>query len=174
MKKLLMALGLVVAAASAAPLAAQSRSGDGPWWDPANTGNRGTVDTRNGGVYNDGRIYDTRNADGQWRRVGRDNYGNSVYVRTRYDRQGNLIQERARRDSRGRYQIIDRRVVRYANNRNGRYDRDGRYDDDRYDNDNRYGRGKNDRWDQNNGHDNGKHNGQYKNKNKNNGRGRNH
>ncbi|HEX6575158.1 MAG TPA: hypothetical protein VF042_09305 [Gemmatimonadaceae bacterium] len=165
MKKVLFALGLVVA--TAGPLAAQSRSGDGPWWDPANTGNRGTVDTRDGRIYNDGRIYDSRNTDGQWRRVGRDNYGNTIYVRNRYDREGNLIQERARRDSRGRYQVIDRRVVRYASNRNGRYDRDGRYD-----NDNRYGRGKNDRWDQNNGHDNGKHNGQYKNKNK--GRGRNH
>lgn len=165
MKKMLIALGLVVAAASATPLAAQSRSGDGPWWDPANTGNRGTVDTRNSGVYDNGRIYDTRNADGQWRRIGRDSYGNTIYARTVYDRQGNLIQERARRDSRGRFQVIDRRVVRYANSRNGRYDdRYGDRDDDRYDG--RYGRGKNDRWDQNNGHDNGKHNGHYKNKNK--------
>ena len=162
MKKMLIALGLVVAAASASPLAAQSRN-DGPWWDPASTGNRGTVDTRDGRVSNDGRIYDTRNADGQWRRIGRDNRGNTVYARTVYDRQGNLIQERARRDSRGRYQVIDRRVVRYANDRNRR-------GDDRYDD--RYGRDKNDRWDQNNGHDNGKHNGQYKNKNKGKGHGR--
>jgi hypothetical protein len=162
MKKMLIALGLVVAAASASPLAAQSRN-DGPWWDPASTGNRGTVDSRDGRIYNDGRIYDTRNADGQWRRIGRDNRGNTVYARTVYDRRGNLIQERARRDSRGRFQVIDRRVIRSANDRNGRYD-------DRYDNDNRYGHGKNDRWDQNNGHDNGKHKGQYKNKGRGHGR----
>jgi hypothetical protein len=170
MKKMLIALGLVVAAAYASPAAAQSRNGDGPWWDPANTGNRGTVDSRDGRIYNDGRIYDTRNADGQWRRIGRDNRGNTIYSRTVYDRQGNLIQERARRDSRGRYQILDRRVIRYANDRNrrdnDRYDDRNRRDNDRYDD--RYGHGKNDRWDQNNGHDNGKHNGHYKNK----GRGR--
>ena len=161
MKKMLIALGLVVAAASASPAAAQSRNGDGPWWDPASTGNRGTVDRRDGRVSNDGRIYDSRNADGQWRRIGRDNRGNTIYARTVYDRQGNLIQERARRDSRGRYQVVDRRVIRYANDRNRR-------DNDRYDD--RYGRGKNDRWDQNNGHDNGKHKGHYKNKGRGNGR----
>lgn len=154
MKRFVFALGLVAATSFAAPLAAQSRS-DGPWWDPANTGNRGTVDTRtrSGTVYNDGRIYDSRRADGQWRRVGRDNNGNYIYVRTRYDSRGNLIQERARRDSLGRYRILDRRVLQSANRR-GTYD--DRYDD-------RYGHGKNDRWDQNNGHDNGKHNGRYKN-----------
>jgi len=171
MKRLAFAMSLVAAAAFAAPLAAQS---NGPWWDPANTGNRGTVDSRNGTIYNDGRIYDTRNSDGKWRRVGRDNRGNYVYARNRYDSNGNLVQELARRDSLGRYRVYDRRVVQYANNRNNRgiYDRNGRRDNDR-NNDgyqDRYGQGKNDRWDQNNGHDNGKHNGQYKNKNRNNGR----
>jgi hypothetical protein len=154
MKRLTFALGLAAAAAFAAPLAAQSRS-QGPWWDPANTGNRsGTVDSRNGTVNNDGRIYDSRNTDGQWRRAGRDNSGNYIYVRNRYDSNGNLVQETARRDRLGRYQVINRRVVQYANNRNN-----GRYDD-------RNGRDRNDRWDQNNGHDNGRHNGQYKNKSK--------
>ena len=177
MKRLAFAMSLVAATAFAAPLAAQSRS-NGPWWDPANTGNRGTVDSRNGTIYNDGRIYDSRNTDGQWRRVGRDNRGNYIYARNRYDSNGNLVQELARRDTRGRYSVYDRRVIQYANNRNDRriYDRDRDNDrnndgwedrnddrDDRYDN--RYGRGKNDRWAQNNGHDNGKHNGQYKNKN---------
>jgi len=154
MKRLTFALGLAAAAAFAAPLAAQSRS-QGPWWDPANTGTRsGTVDSRNGGVYNDSRIYDSRSTDGQWRRVARDDRGNYIYVRNRYDSNGNLVQETARRDRLGRYQVINRRVVQYANNRNN-----GRYDD------RRNGRDRNDRWDQNNGHDNGKHNGQYKNKN---------
>jgi hypothetical protein len=154
MKRLTFALGLAAAAAFAAPLAAQSRS-QGPWWDPANTGNRsGTVDSRNGTVNNDGRIYDSRNTDGQWRRAGRDNSGNYIYVRNRYDSNGNLVQETARRDRLGRYQVINRRVVQYANSRNN-----GRYDD-------RNGRDRNDRWDQNNGHDNGRHNGQYKNKSK--------
>lgn len=166
MKRIAFALSLVAATAFAAPLAAQQRN-DGPWWDPANTGTRtgndGRVDTRDGRIYdgrvNDGRIYDQRRADGQWRREGRDRYGNVIYTRTRYDRNGNLIREAARRDRLGRYQIIDRRVIQTANRRN-----------DRYDNDNRYGRGKNDRWDQNGGHDNGKHSGWYKDKHKNKGR----
>jgi len=157
MKRLTFALGLAAAAAFAAPLAAQSRS-QGPWWDPANTGTRsGTVDSRNSGVYNNGRVYDSRNTAGQWRRVGRDNSGNYIYVRNRYDSNGNLIQETARRDRLGRYQVINRQVVQYANSRNNRRDND-RWDD-RND-----GRDRNDRWDQNNGHDNGRHNGQYKNK----------
>lgn len=163
MKRILFALGLVAATSFAAPLAAQSRN-DGPWWDPANTGNRGTVDTRtrDGRIYDDGRISGSRRADGQWRRIGRDGNGSYIYERTRYDSRGNLILERARRDSLGRYRIIGSRVIQSANRRNDRYD--DRYDD-------RNGRGKNDRWDQNNGHDNGKHNGQYKNKGKN---GKNH
>ena len=173
MKRLAFALSLVAAAAFAAPLAAQSSNG--PWWDPGNTANRGTVDSRNGTIYNDGRIYDARNTDGRWRRVGRDNRGNYIYARNRYDSNGNLVQELSRRDTLGRYRVYDRRVVQYANNRNNRgvYDRNGRriYDEDNDRNDDgyedsRYGHGKNDRWDQNNGHDNGKHNGQYKNKNK--------
>ena len=175
MKRLTFALGLAAAAAFAAPLAAQTRS-QGPWWDPANTGTRsGTVDSRNGQVYNDGRIYDTRNTDGQWRRAGRDSNGNYIYVRNRYDNNGNLIQEQARRDRLGRYQVINRRVVQYANNRNSRnnrnvYDRNNDRDNDRNNDgweDSGNGRDRNDRWEQNNGHDNGKHNGQYKNKNKN-------
>jgi hypothetical protein len=171
MKRLAFALSLVAATAFAAPLAAQSSNG--PWWDPANTGNRST-DSRNGGIYNDGRvsndgrIYDTRNTDGRWRRVGRDNRGNYIYARNRYDSNGNLVQELARRDALGRYRVYDRRVVQYArNNRNNRgiYDRDNDRNNDGYED--RYDRNGNDRWAQNNGHDNGKHNGQYKNKSKN-------
>ena len=170
MKRFAFALGLVAATAFAAPLAAQSRN-DGPWWDPANTGNRGSTTTRDGRVYddgriyNDGRIYDSRNTDGRWRRVGRDRNGNYIYARNRYDSNRNLIQELARRDTLGRYRVYDRRVIQYANRR-GVYDR---RDNDRNNDgwDDRYnGRDKNDRWDQNNGHDNGKHKGWYKNKNK--------
>ena len=173
MKRLAFAMGLVAAAMFAAPLAAQSSQG--PWWDPANTGNRGTVDTRNGTIYNGSGVYDSRRADGQWRRTGTDRNGNYVYTRTRYDSNGNLVRESARRDTRGRYQVFDRRIVQSANSRNGRYDRNGDYDNDRNndgyeDNGNGYGRRKNDRWEQNGGHDNGKHNGQYKNRNN----GRNH
>jgi hypothetical protein len=164
MKRIAFALGLVAATMTAAPLAAQQRN-DGPWWDPANTGGRSgstRVDTRDGRIYNDGRVMDTRRADGQWRREGRDRSGNILYVRTRYDANGNLIQERARRDTFGRYRVVDRRVIQYANRRNDRRDND-RNNDGWYDRD---GRGRNDRWDQNNGHDNGKHNGQHKNKHK--------
>jgi hypothetical protein len=176
MKRLAFALGLVAATALAAPLAAQSRN-DGPWWDPANTGTRsGTtdrVDNRSGTIYNDGRVYDSRTADGQWRRVSRDRNGNYIYVRTVRDRNGNVVQERARRDSRGRMVILDRRVVSSARRSDDRvYDRN-RNDRDRNNDgyeDGGYGRDRNDRWDQNNGHDNGKHNGQYKNKNKGKGR----
>jgi hypothetical protein len=170
MKRLAFAMSLVAATAFAAPLRAQS---NGPWWDPANTGSTRTDSRNDGRIYNDGRvtndgrIYDTRNTDGRWRRVGRDNRGNYIYARNRYDSNGNLIQELARRDTLGRYRVYDRRVVQSARNRNNRgiYDRDNDRNDDGYE-DSRYGRGKNDRWDQNNGHDNGKHNGQYKNKNK--------
>ena len=156
MKRFAFALGLVAATSLAAPLAAQSRN-DGPWWDPANTGSRGSVDRdgrvndRNGSVYDrNGSVYDSRNTrvDGQWHLAGRDRRGNNVYVRTRYDNDGNVVQEAAHRNILGRYSVFNRQIVQHANNRNRVY---GRNDRDR-----------NDRWDQNNGHDNGKHNGKYK------------
>ena len=163
MKRLAFAFSLVAATAFAAPLAAQSRSG--PWYDPTNSGTRttqsGRVD-RNGTIYNQGGVYDQ--ADGRWRKAGTDRNGNTIYVRERYDSNGNLIREAATRNWLGQYHVIDSRVVSYARN-SGRYDRNGRYDTNGriYD---RNGRDRNDRWDQNNGHDNGKHNGWYKNKNK--------
>ncbi len=168
MKRIALAFGLVAATAMAAPLSAQSRS-DGPWWDPSNTGTRSgstaRTDTRDGRVYDDGRVrndrvYDSRRADGQWRREGRDRNGNTIYARTRYDSNRNLIREVAVRDRLGRYRVIDRRVVQSAR-------RDGRYDDRRD-----RGRDRNDRWEQNDGHDNGNHNGKYKNKHKNKNKGR--
>ena len=163
MKRIAFVFGLFAATTLAAPLAAQS--GNGPWWDPANTGNRGTTDTRNGTIYDrDGRVSSSSRADGQWRRQARDRNGNYIYVRTRYDSNGNLIQERARRDSFGRYRVIDRRVIRNANDR-GR-DNDRRRDNDRNNDGWEDRRDRNDRWEQNGGHDNGRHNGQYKDKNK--------
>lgn len=124
MKRITFALGLAVATAMAAPLSAQSRN-DGPWWDPANTGTRSgstaRTDTRDGRINNDGRIYDSRRdsrrVDGRWRAEGRDRRGNVIYVRTRYDNNRNVILERATRDRRGQYRVIDRRVVQYANDR---------------------------------------------------------
>lgn len=183
MKRFAFALSLVAGTAlAAAPLAAQSRN-DGPWYDPANTGTRTTSGSSRGTIYDgrNGTVYGSRE-DGQWKQRGRDSRGNYMYVRRRYDRSGNLIEDRARRDTRGQYHIIDSRIVRRAsrNDRriydNGgvyddRRDRRGRDDDDDRNNDGYIDRNdrkdKNDRWDQNNGHDNGKHNGQYKNKGKN-------
>jgi len=126
MKRIAFALGLVAATAMAAPLSAQARN-DGPWWDPANTGSRsgntGRIDTRDGRVNNDRRIYDSRRVDGRWRAESRDRRGNVIYVRTRYDNNRNVVLERATRDRLGRYRVIDRRIVQYASrNNNDRYD----------------------------------------------------
>jgi len=179
MKRFSFAMSLVAATMFAAPLAAQSRN-TGPWWDPSNTASR--VDTRNGSVYDrNGNVYDRngnvydRNGnvvysgntpvDGKWHAAGRDRSGNNVYVRTRYDSNGNIVQEAAHRNILGRYSVFDSQVVRNANGNNtGVY---GRNDRDRNNDGWEDGRARNDRWDQNNGHDNGRHNGRYKNKNKN-------
>ena len=170
MKRISFAMGLVAATMVAAPLAAQTRN-NGPWWDPSNTGTRtdtrdGHVYDRNGSVYGrNGDVYDSRNArvDGQWHLAGRDRNGNNVYVRRRYDNNGNIIQEAARRNVLGRYSVFDRQVISTA--RNGRNTRVyGRRDNDRNNDGWEDRRSRNDRWDQNNGHDNGRHNGKYKNK----------
>ena len=170
MKRLAFALSLVAATAFAAPLAAQR-----PWYDPNGTGqrtNQGRVD-RNGNIYDNGGVYNRGGydipADGRWHKVGTDRQGRTIYMRERYDSNGNLIQETATRNWLGQYSVLDRRVVSNARNngrydrgtygRNGTYERNGRYDS--------RGRDRNDRWDQNNGHDNGRHNGWYKNKGKN-------
>ncbi len=187
MKRIAFALSLVAATAmAAAPLAAQTRS-NGPWWDPGRTQTQ--TQPRNGGsVYgNNGHVYGQQNehADGVWRAYSHDRNGNTVYMRTRYDSNGNLVREYATRNIIGRYSVIDRQVLgNNSNNNRGTYGRRGTYGnnqgtygnrrrDNEGDDDNNggySGRGNqdsNDRWDQNNGHDNGKHNGQYKNKNKN-------
>ncbi|HZK78674.1 MAG TPA: hypothetical protein VFC35_07190 [Gemmatimonadaceae bacterium] len=171
MKRFALTLSLVAATAiAAAPLAAQSSNG--PWWDPGRTQPQtsGQTSGRNGNVYgNNGSVYGRGNtqqqADGVWRADSRDRNGNTIYVRMRYDSNGNLVREYATRNIIGRYNVIDRQVLSNGNN-NGAYGNRGTYG-----NQGQYGRrsnqNSNDRWDQNNGHDNGKHNGQYKNKNKN-------
>jgi hypothetical protein len=176
MKRFAFVFTLVGATAlAAAPLAAQTRN-DGPWWDPGNTGTRTTSGDNRGTIYDgrNGTIYGSRD-DGQWKQKGRDSRGNYIYVRRRHDRSGNLIEDRARRDTRGQFHIIDSRVIRRANSNDRRiYDNRGVYDRNDRDGDrNNDGyidqkakNNKNDRWAQNNGHDNGKHNGQYKNKSK--------
>ncbi len=186
MKRFAYVLSLVAATAmAAAPLAAQS-SGNGPWWDPGRTqpqtsGRHGTVY----GGHQQGSVYGQQNqqADGVWRAYSRDRNGNTVYTRTRYDSNGNLVREYATRNIIGRYSVIDRQVVSNNNgqygHQRGTYDTRGTYgnrgnnnnnNNDGDDGDDGYrGRGNrnsNDRWDQNNGHDNGRHNGKNKNKNK--------
>lgn len=177
----LLSLAAMTAMASA-PLAAQS--GNGPWWDPGRTQTQ--TNPRQGTVYGgrqDGRVYGQQKtqADGQWRAYSRDRNGNTIYVRTRYDSNGNLVREYATRNIIGRYNVIDRQVLSNNNgsygNRRGTYDSRGngrdRNDGDDDDNYDRQGnRNNNDRWDRNGGHDNGNHNGHYKNKNKNKGRDR--
>ena len=182
MKRFAFALSLAAATAMAsAPLVAQTH-GSGPWWDPGRTQPQtqgrhdGTVYGNNGSVYGRGNTQ----ADGVWRADSRDRNGNTIYVRTRYDSNGNLVREYATRNIIGRYSVIDRQVINGGNNRgtygnrNGTYGNRGNNDrrrgDDGDEDDNNNGdysrRGDqngNDRWDQNNGHDNGKHKGWYKN-----------
>lgn len=171
MKRFAYVLGLVAATAiAAAPLAAQS-TGNGPWWDPGRTQpqtsgrQQGTVyGGRNESVYGQQR---NTQADGVWRAYSRDRNGNRVYMRTRYDSDGNLVREYATRNIIGRYSVIDRQVL---SSNNGQY---GTYGNQRGTYDRRTNQNSNDRWDQNNGHDNGRHNGRYKNRNKHRGDNRN-
>jgi hypothetical protein len=107
MKRIAYALSFVAAAAmAAAPLAAQSSNG--PWWDPGRT----QTQTRGGTVYGrNSNVYGNQQADGQWRADSRDRNGNTIYVRTRYDSNGNLIREYATRNIIGRYNIISQQVL---------------------------------------------------------------
>ncbi len=58
------------------------------------------------------------NIDGQWRVVGRDGAGNTIYERRTQDRNGNIVVQRARRDSRGNMSIISTNTVGNVNNGN--------------------------------------------------------
>src|SRR6476469_1621386 len=59
--------------------------------------------------------------DGQWRAVGQDRNGNTIYQRRTYDGNGNILVQRAVRDSYGRMSIIDSRT--YNANGNGAYNK---------------------------------------------------
>jgi hypothetical protein len=119
MKRIAYTLSLVAATAmAAAPLAAQSSNG--PWWDPGRT----QTQTRGGTVYggrNNGNVYGNTQADGQWRADSRDRNGNTIYVRTRYDSNGNLIREYATRNIIGRYNVISQQVLSSQNGQYGQY-----------------------------------------------------
>lgn len=58
------------------------------------------------------------NVDGQWRVVGRDGAGNSIYERRTQDRNGNILVQRARRDARGNMSIISSSTVANTSNIN--------------------------------------------------------
>jgi len=113
--------------------------------------------------------YDCRSngstADGVWRRVGNNNGNSRIYVRRTYDRNGNVVIQRARRNPNGTFTILNSRTVRNnGNNRDddrweNRNDRDD--DDDRWENRNDRD---DDRWD--NRQYNGEHNGKGKGKGK--------
>lgn len=207
MKHFNLTLGLVAAAALAAPLSAQGRNSVGVppgqmppagmcriWIDGvppgrqprptdcvtaernvpyngrviygSNTANGGKYG-RNGNVYgNNNGVYD-RNGDGVidrrdqvgtdchwydlnctsasaasegWVVVGRDRNGNTIYERRRTTRQGDVVVQRARRDSNGRFVIISKNSINGNQSRviqrNGQVDRDYNNDgiDDRYEN----------------------------------------
>jgi hypothetical protein len=52
------------------------------------------------------------NVDGQWRTVGSDANGNTIYERRTQDRNGNIVVQRARRDARGNMSIFSTNTVR--------------------------------------------------------------
>ena len=109
-----------------------------------NDGRNGSVDCRNG-------RNDRRAVDGVWRQVGQGRNNNSVYERRTYDANGNIVVQKARRNSNGTFTILSTHTVR-ANRgaRNGdrdddddRFDRrGGRDDDDRFRNSERHGNGR--------------------------------
>jgi hypothetical protein len=96
--------------------------------------------------------YSNGSADGVWRQVGQGRNNNSVYERRTYDRNGNLVVQKARRNPDGSFRILSTRTVnanRGVQNRNGNgngngsYDRSGNDDnDDRYNNSEQNSRGR--------------------------------
>lgn len=77
--------------------------------------------------------------DGVWRQVGRGRNNNSVYERRTYDAYGNVVVQKARRNSNGTFTILSTRTIRNkqdVRNRHGddddyrNYDRRGSHDDD--------------------------------------------
>ena len=70
-------------------------------------------------------------ADGVWRQVGQGRNNNSVYERRTYDRNGNLVIQKARRNPDGSFRILSSRTV---GSNNGVRNRNGNDDDRRFDN----------------------------------------
>jgi hypothetical protein len=75
-----------------------------------------------------------RRVSGGWYQVGNDRYG-AVYERRTRDRNGNLIVQRARRNSNGTLSVFSTRNVGSNGTYNNGRDNDGRYNNDRYNND---------------------------------------
>jgi len=61
--------------------------------------------------------------DGQWRVVGRDGNGNTIYERRTQDRNGNILVQRAVRDNRGNMSIISSSTINGGTYNNGTYNR---------------------------------------------------
>jgi hypothetical protein len=59
--------------------------------------------------------------DGQWRVVGRDGNGNTIYERRTQDRNGNILVQRAMRDNRGNMSIISSSTINSGTYNNGTY-----------------------------------------------------
>jgi len=55
--------------------------------------------------------YNKGSADGVWRQVGQGRNNNSVYERRTYDRNGNLVIQKARRNPDGSFRILSSRTV---------------------------------------------------------------
>jgi len=94
-----------------------------------------------------------RGSDGVWRQVGQGRNNNSIYERRTVDAYGNVVVQRARRNSDGSFTILSTRTVR--DNRGVRRNR-GDDNDDQGDNEDR-GRGRN-RGDDDNRYNNGNYN----------------
>jgi len=85
--------------------------------------------------------------DGVWRQVGQGRNNNSVYERRTYDGYGNIVVQKARRNSNGTFTILSTRTIRSnqnIRNRNGDDDDRGSYDQ-RKGHDDDHGHGKSER-----------------------------
>ncbi|HEY8165938.1 MAG TPA: hypothetical protein VIF83_10345 [Gemmatimonadaceae bacterium] len=117
---------------------------DGDIYDRNGDGRIDSRDRNNSGCawYDPNCVGNRSDRVGSWQVAGRDSYGRTIYVRRRVDSNGNVIIERARRNSLGQMVVIDRQVQsRGSRNGGGKYDRvlNGRRNDD-YDDDDRWDR----------------------------------
>ena len=113
----------------------------------------GIILGRTGAATNCG--YNRGSVDGVWRQVGQGRNNNSIYERRTLDANGNVVIQRARRNSDGSFTILSTRTT----GNNGVRNR-GRGDDDDQGEDNGNGRGRrNKHSDDNSGYDNSYNNG---------------